>query len=51
MNEVLASTTADVAPQDNALAAILGRGEAALEAAVGAESPLSAQLRVLRLSA
>jgi GTP-binding protein EngB required for normal cell division len=48
MNEVLASTAADLAPQDNALAAILGRGEAALEAAVGAGSPLSAQLRVLR---
>ena len=48
MNDVLASSAADVAPQDNALAVVLGRGEAALEAAVGAESPLSAQLRVLR---
>jgi GTP-binding protein EngB required for normal cell division len=48
MNEVLASTTPDAAPQDNALAVTLGRGEAALAAVAGAESQLLAQLRVLR---
>ena len=47
MNEVPAST-ADSAPHDDALAAMLGRAEAALAAAVGAESPLSVQLRALR---
>lgn len=48
MNELLASTAPDAAPQDNTLAAMLGRGEAALTATVGAESRLLAQLRVLR---